>query len=208
MKKIKCELCGHDIDTHQIKKHKSSCNGLGPRRLREFKGRGKDWLKNKTYKEVYGEEDAKEIGLKISKGLEGKITGKSLTEEGEKERKRKLAVSMRGNKNGATSFRRKNIYYKEIHFKSKWEVNVAKFSDDNSIIWKYEDLTYSLSSITSYTPDFSIYENGVFKNHIEVKGYFREENKIKFQNFLHQYPDILIEVWDKKILLNKKIPII
>lgn len=207
MKKIKCELCGYDIDTHQIKKHKLSCKGLGPRRLREHIGRGKNWLKDKTYQEVYGEE-GKEIRKRISKGLEGKITGKASTEEMEKERKRKLAVSMKGNKNGATSFRRKNIFYKEIHFKSKWEVNVARFLDENNIIWKYEDLTYSLSQITSYTPDFSIYENGVFKKHIEVKGYFREENKIKFQNFLNQYPNIFIEIWDKKVLLNKQIPIV
>lgn len=104
-------------------------------------------------------------------------------------------------------FRRRNIIYDDIHFKSSWEINVAKFLNENNINWKYENISYSLDDVRSYTPDFSIYENDVLKKHIEVKGYWRKENKEKFEEFLNKYPDIIIEVWDKKILSIKKIKI-
>ncbi len=115
---------------------------------------------------------------------------------------------MKGNKNGATVFRRKKIKYKGLIFKSKWEVNVAKFFDSKNIEWKYEDKIYNLSETTSYNPDFSIYEKGNFVKHIEVKGYFREENRKKFEDFKFKYPKIKIELWKKKDLIYKGIPII
>ena len=156
-KKIKCELCGYEISLHQINRHKSYCNGLGPKRQRKNKNSGLNWSKGKTFKEIYGEERAKEIGNKISKSLIGNSTGKCSTPEKEEIRKRKIALSMKGNKNGSTCFRRKKIYYKNIWFKSGWEVKVAKYFDDNNIEWKYENESYSLSDTRSYTPDFSIY---------------------------------------------------
>jgi hypothetical protein len=35
---------------------------------------------------------------------------------------------------------------------------------------------------------------------VEVKGYFREENKIKFEMFKREYPDVAVELWDGKVL--------
>ena len=200
MKKIKCELCGYDIDTHQINKHKLSCGGLGPRRFRKRieNGRGRNWSKGLTKEN--------NISLmKVSESLTGKSTGIASSKEKEISRKNKISLSMKGNKNGATSFRRKNIFYRGIHFKSNWEANVAYFFDQNKMDWKYENITYSLSDLTSYTPDYSIYEDGELKRQIEVKGYFRKENKEKFERFLNLYPEISIEIWDKKVLLSKKI---
>lgn len=204
-KKIKCELCGFEISIQQMNRHKAYCNGLGPKEQRKNKNSGLNWSKGKTFKEIYGEERAKEIGNKISKKLVGNSTGKCSTPEKEEERKRKIALSMKGNKNGSTSFRRRNIIYKDIHFKSSWEINVAKYFDENNIIWEYENINYSLSDTRSYTPDFSIYENDHFIKHVEVKGYFRKENKEKFEEFQRLYPDVIVEIWNKKVLLNKKI---
>lgn len=112
---------------------------------------------------------------------------------------------MKGNGNGATTFRRQKIEYKGIIFKSKWEVNTARFFDNNNIEWKYEDRLYDLSETTSYRPDFSIYEEGRFLKHIEVKGYWRKDNKEKFDKFRNMYPDVKIEIWDKKVLLCNNI---
>jgi len=204
MEKIKCDLCGYELSSNQIARHKISCNGLGPRRTRQKFGSGKNWLGGKTYKEIFGEVKANEIGDKISIKLTGKSLGKSLDPIKEENRKLKIARSMKGNKNGATSFRRRNILYKGLHFKSGWEIKVAKYLDENNIKWEYETISYSLSETRSYTPDFSIYENGDLK-HIEVKGYFRKENRIKFDEFTEMYPKINVEIWDKKVLQSKSI---
>jgi hypothetical protein len=211
VKSVKCELCGYTISSNNIKKHQKYCDGLGPKNsiLRKEKqkleGKGQEWLKGKKYEEVYGKEKAKEIRKKISLNGKGKIKGRALTEEKELQRRKKISISMKGNKNGATSFRHRKIEYNDIIFKSSWEVKVAQFLDKNKIKWEYEDKSYSLSNTRSYTPDFSIYEKGTFIKNIEVKGYWRKENKEKFSEFKNLYPDIIIEIWDKKILLEKNI---
>lgn len=205
MKKL-CNKCNREIISQGYKAHFENCDGSGIlKRERERKGKGQNWLKGKTFIEVYGEEKTKNIKEKTRISSIGKLTGKAKTIEAEEIRKHKIAVAMKGNKNGATAFRRQNIIYKGIHFKSSWEVNTAKFFDDNNIIWKYEDKTYSLSETTSYNPDFSLYENGIFKTHIEVKGYFRKENKEKFEKWKMMYPTIKIELWDKQVLIKKGI---
>jgi hypothetical protein len=207
VQKIKCILCGNNISAQNIKKHLIYCAGLGPKYKRPKPAQIR-WNKGKTYKELFGEKKANEISKKISSKLVGKHFGCCKNIDAEKERRHKISLSMKGNKNGATVFRRKNINYKNIIFKSKWEVNVAMFLDDNKINWKYENITYDLSETTSYTPDFSIYENEIFKKHIEVKGYFRKENKEKFDKFLNLYPKIKIEVWNKSKLLENNISIV
>lgn len=203
MSKIKCDMCGHEISSRQFNRHKNTCNGLGPIRFRNKKGRGKNWSKGKTYEELFGEEKANKIKEKLRKNCGG--TGRASTPEKEEQRKIKIAKAMKGNKYGATAFRRKKIEYGGIIFKSKWEANTAKFFDANEIDWKYENITYDLSDRTSYCPDFSIYENNEFKKHIEVKGYFREENKKKFDEFKRKYSDVKIELWKKEDLIKRGI---
>ena len=205
VKKVKCDMCDRIISVHNIKKHKNAHLYNKPPKYKRKYEAGIIWNKGKTYIELFGEEKAFNICKKISVKMKGKSTGRANTIEKEKERRHKIALAMKGNKNGSTSFRMKKVYYNDICFKSKWEVNVAIFLDSNNIKWKYENITYSLSETTSYTPDFSIYENEKFKKHIEVKGYFRKENKEKFDKFLNMYPTINIEVWDKNKLLEKNI---
>jgi hypothetical protein len=197
MKKT-CIKCGREITSQGYKKHLNSCDGSGKIKIRNT-GKGRNWSKGGSL--------SQEQKIKISKSLIGKSTGKAGTKEKEERRKEKIAIAMKGNKNGATSFRRRNILYKDNHFKSGWEKNVAIYLDDNNINWKYEEFHYSLGKTRSYTPDFFIYENDKLVKHIEVKGYWREENKIKYEQFLAMYPNILIEVWDKKVLLSKNIKI-
>lgn len=118
--------------------------------------------------------------------------------------KLKIAKSMKGNTFGKGLG---NITeYNGIKMRSSWEAKVAKFLDDNKIIWKYEEKTFTLNSRSSYRPDFFIYdESGKFIKLIEVKGYFREANKIKFNLFNELYPDILVELWDESVLKKKGI---
>lgn len=118
--------------------------------------------------------------------------------------KRKIAESAKGNTNGLG--RGKITYYKDVMMRSSWEASVAEYLDDHNIVWEYEKKAYSLSSTTSYRPDFFILDsNGDISYLIEVKGYFREQNKIKFENFKKTYPHIKIELWDKDELQKRDI---
>jgi hypothetical protein len=173
MKKIKCELCGYDIDTHQIKKHKSYCNGLGPRRIRKYSGKGKGWEKGKTFAELYGEKRAKEICNKISKKLIGKSTGKASTPEKEEQRKKQISITGKLNpKCGGLrkgSGRGKKGYYKGIWCDSSWELAWVIYNIEHDIKFKrnWEKFEYEYENkIHFYIPDFILENN----QYIEIKG--------------------------------------
>jgi len=63
--KEKCPKCSDFITSRQIKKHLKTCKGLA----RISQSRGKNWIKGKTYEEVYGKERAILIKLKIKKSI-------------------------------------------------------------------------------------------------------------------------------------------
>ena len=79
-----------------------------------------------------------------------------------------------------------------IDMRSSWEVSYAKWLDSKEIKWKYEP-SFKLSNGKIYTPDFKL-EDGTI---VEIKGYFREDAKIKWQMFKDEYPEL------KKSLLMK-----
>jgi predicted nuclease of restriction endonuclease-like RecB superfamily len=86
--------------------------------------------------------------------------------------------------------------------RSSWELNFAKWCDLSGIEWVYESKTFELGN-TTYTPDFYLPE---FDLWIEIKGYWRDDARIKFKKFKRLYKTINIEVFDKLIL--KRIGII
>ena len=115
-----------------------------------------------------------------------------------------ISSKMMGNRNANHRGDRQS-YYNGIRMDSKWEVGAAKYFDSIGIDWKYNERGYELSDGRFYYPDFFIYENGFFKQLIEVKGYFRKENRKKFELFLLDYPEIPIELWQRDELFQKGI---
>jgi hypothetical protein len=116
----------------------------------------------------------------------------------------KISNSMKGNRNANHRGDRQS-YYKDIRMDSSWEVKTAEYFDKNGIIWKYSERGFKLSDGRVYYPDFFIYENSQFTNLVEVKGYFREANRLKFEMFLREYPEVKIELWQKQELKDRKI---
>lgn len=141
-------------------------------------------------------------GLQIAwnKGLQGTFTGLQHSEES----KQKISQALNGNQNANHRGDRQS-YYKNIRMDSSWEVKTAQYFDNNGIEWKYNVRGYVLSDGRVYYPDFFIYNDGVFEKLIEVKGYFRESNRLKFEMFLNEYPDVKIELWTKQELKERKI---
>ena len=86
------------------------------------------------------------------------------------------------------------IVYK---MRSSWEAKLAKYFDDNYKTWEYESKTFDLSIKSTYTPDF-------FCDNIyyEVKGYFHEKSRLKFECFKLDYPDIKIILADRAYLTS------
>ena len=119
------------------------------------------------------------------------------------ETKNKIAKKMKGNNYGKG--RGKRTDYNNITFRSSWEALVAEYLDKNNINWRYEEKSFSLSETTSYRPDFFVYKNNIFEKLIEVKGYFRKKNKEKYLKFLKKYPNIKVELWNRRILKQKNI---
>ncbi len=89
----------------------------------------------------------------------------------------------------------------EVTLDGKWELNTAIFFDKNNINWirnkKRFNYIDSTNKNKTYCPDFYLVDLDIF---IEVKGYKTELDKFKW----NQFPNKL-EVWDKKILIEKKI---
>jgi len=90
------------------------------------------------------------------------------------------------------------IKYKNIWMRSTWEVIFAKYMIHRKIKWQYEPKTFELGN-TIYTPDFYLTETNTY---VEIKGWWRDNAKKRFELFKKLYPNIKIKVLDKKKLLS------
>lgn len=194
--KVICKYCGkgfskYGVDNHITFTHTHSRVNIG----NTVKGRI-PWNKGLTSK-------TDERIKKMSEAASISMTGKTGIPHRE-DSKVKISVGMCGNKNATNRVDRQN-YYKGVRMDSKWEVGVAMYFDEMGTEWKYSLKGFKLSDGRYYYPDFFIYENEEFKKLVEVKGYFRESNRKKFNLFLNDYPNIVVELWDKIILRELRI---
>jgi len=93
--------------------------------------------------------------------------------------------------------------YKNIKMRSTWETKYAKYLDKNNIKWQYEPKAFDLGT-TTYRPDFYLLETNEY---IEIKGYWREDAKIKFELFKKNYPNQKIKLLMKPDLQKLEIKI-
>jgi hypothetical protein len=90
--------------------------------------------------------------------------------------------------------------------RSTWEVRYATYLDNNNIKWEYESHTFELGCFqhkSTYTPDFYIISQNKF---VEIKGWWRDDAKEKYDCFVNSYPELTIELLLKEDL--KKLNII
>jgi len=92
-------------------------------------------------------------------------------------------------------------YYKNVWMRSGYEIKYAKYLDKKGIKWLYESKTFDLGD-TTYTPDFYLPKT---KEYIEIKGWWRDDAKKKFELFKKMYPNIKITILDKLELTKKEI---
>jgi hypothetical protein len=82
----------------------------------------------------------------------------------------------------------KIFLYKNIKFRSSWEVTYAKYLTKNHIKWQYEPKTFDLGN-TTYTPDFYLPESDTY---VEVKGWWRDDAKFKYLKFRRKFGNIIL----------------
>lgn len=112
------------------------------------------------------------------------------------------------------NFYGKTYYSKKVKFtdklgrvfnlKSSWEVKVAKYLDEQNLVWDYEKkffpVIYTYDNEIkngTYIPDFFVNDE-IW----EVKGYWRKDAKVKYEAFLQQYPNVKIKLLQKEQLLE------
>lgn len=76
-------------------------------------------------------------------------------------------------------------YYNGKMFRSSWEGLLANYFDIKGIEWEFENYHFK-TPFGYYIPDFYIPKENKM---IEVKGYFREVSKMKFEWFVKNYSD-------------------
>lgn len=93
----------------------------------------------------------------------------------------------------------------KIFMRSSWEIKFAKYLDDSGKNWEYEPKKFPVNFFSdksgftkegNYNPDFLV-EGEWF----EVKGFWRDDSKAKFEAFKTQYPDEKITLLMKPELL-------
>lgn len=91
-----------------------------------------------------------------------------------------------------------------IWVRSSYEEAVVGFLDAAKYQWKFEpqafDIAYQYRGVPfvgTYRPDFYVEELGCY---LEVKGYWRDDARAKFEAFKAGYPELTIEIWDKRKL--------
>jgi len=165
--------------------------------------------KGKSFEERFGKTKAKKIKKKLSRSQSGEnngFYGKSHSDES-------LAKISTSSSKNARRGKDSNLYGKKYWpdrklfkyngktFRSKWEVDVAKYFDKNNIKWEFESKIFEINDST-YTPDFYLPDEDKL---IEVKGYWYKDAINKYNKFKEIYPEIKIEIWDKTKLKKLKI---
>jgi hypothetical protein len=101
-----------------------------------------------------------------------------------------------GNFGKPAYYPKQRFYYRDIPFRSSWEVLLAKAFDERGIKWEYETQKFNLGTET-YTIDFYLPEHNCFW---EVKGWFGPQAKKTVNLFRDKYPEVSLIVATKEVL--------
>jgi hypothetical protein len=91
---------------------------------------------------------------------------------------------------------------KKLSCKGKWERNAVRWFNKNKIDYDWQ-VPFKLPDGRTYIIDLYDKVSGVY---IEVKGWWRDDAKEKFDLFKSSNPGLKVEVWDMDELKTRKIP--
>lgn len=92
----------------------------------------------------------------------------------------------------------KRVLVGTIWMRSTYEARFANFLDTLDVEWSYEPKHFSvLNGAKTYLPDFYVPNIDAF---IEIKGWWRDDAREKFDDFVRSYPLVRYALIDKHIL--------
>lgn len=104
------------------------------------------------------------------------------------ERKAAMAARFKGR---PSPFPNRRFYYKDIPFRSSYEMRVAKALDALGIAWEFETRRFDLSDSKTYMPDFYLPE---MDEYIEVKGYYGPKSATTMSRMFEAHPGVAIAI--------------
>lgn len=136
--------------------------------------------------------------------------GKHFSEESKEKMRKTIGNKLSGKNNpryGKVPSHGKRIWYnspfqREVCFHSSWELAYANYLYSINEPWYYEFQFFPLSNGSTYTPDFFLPAQNKY---IEIKCYWRDDAKDKFELFRREYPDVNIVLLTKEGLTNMRI---
>jgi hypothetical protein len=214
IKKYYCISCGQEVSDYRCKR----CVECAKLVMKTFKEREKRRLlninkNNPSYKNGKYTEESKNNHFCVDCGKKISINSKRckkcyhkyiISEKILKGRKKSKAwrkkISETSRKRGISKGKNNPMFgkvthgkwgkYKDINMRSSYEIAYAKYLDKNKIKWQYEPKAFDLGNST-YTPDFYLPKENLY---IEIKGYWRDNAKKKFNSFKKKYKDTKIKV--------------
>ena len=197
-KLYKCKICSNLIDYHTKFYKYGNCKYCS------------NQLHGFEYTFMVGKKNANYKNGEYSKNKKCINCGKKLS-NGKATRCHSCAMKKRFKDNpkshpwfGYSNFSFRYFRYNQIHFHSSWEANFAKWCDCSGIKWQYEPKAFELNinnKLTTYTPDFYLPE---FDLWIEIKGYWYQDAKQKFDIWKLQY-SVKYNIFDRDKLQNMSI---
>jgi len=165
----------HTIETRQ----KISMVQKGKKRINQ------NTIHLKPYQFKKGHKHSKETKLKISQCQMGRL-------HSDKTKRKMKERYLNGKKvHSNAGYGKQGIRNDIGHYvRSTWEANIARILKFNNIKYEYEPKRFDLGEIGTYLPDFYLPEKNLY---IEVKGYWRRNDKEKYNKFKENHNILLIE---------------
>jgi len=198
-----CDSCGIDRGYKRLSKSGSYCRccfgkikhtGKVFSEETKQKMRNSSWMKNNpSLNPWYGRSHSEETKILLSQkqkdfcALNGNqfLTGKSKGKHTQ-ESINKISVSNTGKE---PKWKGRIFQYDgpkgKFKMRSSYELFYANWLDQQDIEWKYEP-HFKLNNGKMYSPDFQLDNNVI----IEVKGYWSEVGRSKWEHFCKDYPEI------------------
>lgn len=179
------------------------CICLGVKTNRNLSKEHKKKISNKRKGKPLSEEHKKAIGKGLLNQENKEIRYKNLSKKlkGHQHSKESIEKMIKNRSNTDKPFRGKAGIREDlgIYVRSTWEANFARVLKYMNVEFQFEPqifwLTLPNGRELSYTPDFYLPKEDKY---IEVKGYWMDDAKMKYDLFRAQYPHIKIDVVDSE----------
>lgn len=185
---MNCKYCNSEQKFNGLKTHEMYCK-LNPNRKNRCGENNPMYGKIGSNQHTKAKRDGRKIQIsdltrmKISEKLKGRRFSDEQRNKISEYMKKAVLDNPDSYSASNVSGRAKIIDYKGFKLKGRWELAVAKWLDSDQIVWTNIIPTpfeyFWEGSVHYYFPDFYLEEFGTY---LEVKGYERERDRIKWKS--------------------------